>query len=188
MDISLPTPIARDLALRGDEDLHEKFLAVISRLTGGPVLATTTPEEIREKIAIIEAKTKLAVDRGEVAAQEFPLTHDFTGDSYVRSVGIEAGSFIVGKLHKHQHVNFISIGKVSVLTEFGHELIVAPRVLISPAGTKRILLVHEDMVWTGIHVTPERDLAAIEEQVIAKSYSQIGLPDPVVDLKKLEGD
>lgn len=165
----------------------EKFMALIARLTGGPITADTTPEEIRQKIVTIEAKMMLGAARGEFTPADFPLEHEFTSDSYVRTIRIPAGAFVVGKLHRHDHVNFISKGKVSIQTEFGHEVLTAPCRLISRAGTKRLLYIHEDMEWTGIHVTPERDLEKIEELVISKTYAGIGLPNPFIDFKKLEG-
>lgn len=168
-------------------DQDQRFMALVARLTGSPITPDTTPEEFRHKIMLVEAKMMLGAARGEFVEADFPLEHEFTPDTYVRTIHIPAGSFVVGKLHRHKHVNFISKGKVSVVTEWGHEVYTAPCRLISEAGTKRLLYIHEDLEWTSVHVTPERDLSVIEEQVIAKRYSDIGLPNPVIDFKKLEG-
>lgn len=102
-----------------------------------------------------------------------PLRHIFTTGVYAREIFIPKGTFIVGKIHKHDHLNFLSVGEVTVFTKDGTERIKAPRTMVSTAGTKRAVYAHEDTVWTTVHVTDETDLAKIEEQIIAKDYDEI---------------
>jgi hypothetical protein len=52
---------------------------------------------------------------------------------------------------------------------------------VSPAGTQRVVIVHEDMVWTTIHRTDKTDkdeafadLFMDESHVIADRVAQIG--------------
>ena len=98
------------------------------------------------------------------------LTHYFTDGAYARELKMPAGALIVGKIHKHAHLNFITTGKVAVATEFGEEIFTAPHTFVSLPGTKRVVYILEDTTWTTVHVTNETDLAKIEDQVIAKSY------------------
>jgi len=105
--------------------------------------------------------------------EECPLTHEFADGVYVRTIFIPKGMIIVGKIHRHAHPNFLMKGKVTVVTEDGGiQRLVAPIAMISPAGTKRVVFTHEDTVWTTVHVTEEKDLAKIEEVVIAKTYEE----------------
>ena len=100
-----------------------------------------------------------------------PLTHKFAPGVYVREIFIPKGTCIVGKIHKHDHPNFLMSGEVMVITEYqGREHLKAPLSIISKAGTKRIVLALEDTVWITVHATNETDLEKIEEVVIAKSY------------------
>jgi hypothetical protein len=86
------------------------------------------------------------------------------------------GMLLTSKIHKVCHPYFILKGEVSVLTETGTVRIKAPYSGVTPAGTKRVIYTHEDTVWTTVHVTKEKDLEAIEKEVIADTFESIGLP------------
>jgi hypothetical protein len=109
---------------------------------------------------------------------DMPLTHTFAPGAYARTILLPKGAVVVGKIHRHAHLNIISKGKVSVVTEFGRMDITGPHVFTSLPGTKRALCVVEECVWTTIHLTGETDLAKIEEQIIAKTYEE--LPPAIV--------
>jgi len=102
-----------------------------------------------------------------------PLTHSFSENIYVREIFIPKGMLIVGKIHKHQHPNFLLKGEVVVFTEGnGEEHLSAPCSMISEGGTKRALYSKTDLVWTTVHHNPTntRDLKELEKLVIADSY------------------
>lgn len=138
--------------------------------------------------ALADAMTQLKhVERGSVREQlyslqasmvglpevECPLQHVFAPGAYARTIFIPAGSVIVGKIHKHQHLNILSQGEVQVLTESGGvEHLRGPLTMVSPAGTKRAVYALTDVVWTTIHLTNETDLAKIEDETIAKTYEE----------------
>lgn len=102
-----------------------------------------------------------------------PVTHHFAPSVYAREIFMPAGSVVVGKIHKHAHLNIISKGRVIVSTEFGKKQLVAPCTFVSEAGTKRAVYIVEDCIWTTIHPTEETDLEKIEEHVIAKDYDAL---------------
>lgn len=121
---------------------------------------------------------------GEEADKLCPLTHHFAPGVYAREIFLPAGVTVVGKLHKHAHLNIISKGSVLVSTEKGNEQFDAPFTFTSYAGTKRAVHALEDTIWTTIHVTDKTDLEEIESEIIAKDYSEL----PGVDTPdKLEG-
>ena len=104
-----------------------------------------------------------------------PLKHHFTDGIYTREIFIPKGTYIVGKIHKHEHPNFLMQGSVRMITETGgYEELKAPRFMISKAGTKRALLALEDTVWITIHHNPKnkQELKGIESGVIAKDYKE----------------
>ena len=101
-----------------------------------------------------------------------PLKHTFSDGIYVRELTIPAGVFIVGKIHKHDHPNFLLSGEVIVVTEDGIEELKGPLSMISKAGTKRALYAKTKLVWTTIHTNPTNteNIEELEEHIIAPTY------------------
>lgn len=128
----------------------------------------TQPEgSFRAKIYALQANV------ASLPEIDFPLQHLFVPGAYARTIFLPKGSVIIGKIHKHQHFNILSQGQVDVVTESGGvERITGPKVMVSPAGTKRAVYALEDTIWTTIHLTNETDLTKIEEEVIAKTYAE----------------
>ena len=46
-----------------------------------------------------------------------PLKHSFADGIYVREIFIPKDTVIVGKIHRHDHPNFLMSGRVIVITE-----------------------------------------------------------------------
>tara|TARA_R110000823_G_scaffold312410_1_gene439038 strand:+ start:87 stop:581 length:495 start_codon:yes stop_codon:yes gene_type:complete len=144
----------------------------------------------KASISALELAMLSLLDQGELVDAETScvLTHRFAPKSeeygcytYARELSIPAGSLIVGKIHKHAHISFLLSGKIVVVSESGREVMEAPRTFVSEAGVKRAGYVLEDCVITNVHLTEygsEDDLNKIEEEVIAKTYSEIGMAEP----------
>jgi hypothetical protein len=142
-------------------------------------------KQFRENIQKVEAGMKEAIANGQLEStlDQCTLKHYFTPIddkygccSYAREMTIPKGTLIIGKIHRHEHLNIISKGKVSVSTEFGTKYLEAPCTFISEVGLKRAVIAEEDTIWTTIHLTKgnsEADLADIEEEVIAPSYEAL---------------
>lgn len=99
--------------------------------------------------------------------------HFFAPGIYARMIFIPAGNVIVGKIHKHETMNIICKGKISIATEEGNVVVEAPCVVNSSPGIKKAGYAIEDTWWINIHPTDETDLDKIEEQFIAKDYDEI---------------
>lgn len=102
-----------------------------------------------------------------------PLKHSFSDGIYVREIFIPANAKLTGKIHKHQHPNFLMSGVVKVITETGgEEMLYAPCSMISEPGTKRALYAVTDLIWITVHLNPTntQDLQKLEKIVIAESY------------------
>ena len=123
----------------------------------------------RNKIMNLQSCLEVMAETDPV---DCPLVHHFAPGLYAREILLPKDSLVVGKIHKHSHVNNISKGSVIVYTEFGMEEYHAPCQFISKPGTKRAVYALEDTVWTTYHPTNETDLEIIEEQVIAKSFDE----------------
>lgn len=137
----------------------------------------------REKILTLQAAMvseleAAGVDRVQELDRLCPLKHVFAPGGackhvYGREIFIPAGTAIVGKIHKHAHLNMLMKGKVSVFTEKGREDFVGPLMMVSQAGTKRAVYAHEDTVWVTVHLTNDTDLEKIEDEIIAKDFDEL---------------
>lgn len=105
-----------------------------------------------------------------------PVKHSFSDGMYVREIFIPKGTILTGKIHRHDHPNFLMSGEVEVMTESGGvEILKGPCSMISPAGTKRVVRAIEDAVWITVHANESNttDLKKLEENIIAKTYDDL---------------
>jgi hypothetical protein len=158
-------------------------------VTYDPVLFQNTPAKVkfRQDILTVQDGLQKLINDGAVEStlEDCTLKHYFTPKdekygccTYAREMLIPKGTLIIGKIHRHQHLNFISKGKVTVFTEFGQKHLKAPCTFISEVGLKRAVYAEEDTLWTTVHLTEfegEENLSKIESEVIAPSYNEMGL-------------
>ena len=137
----------------------------------GAPLGVETVKSIEGCPSFREAVLNLQNRLMEFPQVDLPLRHHFAEGQYGREIFIPKGMLVVGKIHKHSHVNIISMGDVTVATEFGVQRLKAPCTFVSKPGTKRALYTHEDTIWTTVHVTEETDLGKIESEIIATTYA-----------------
>ena len=128
---------------------------------------TNNPLSIREKIETLEKEMFKAPQL------QIGTAHHFAKGLYAREIFIPKGTLLTGKIHKHEHLNIISKGEITVLTENGLKKIKAPFTMVSLPGTKRVGFAHEDTVWTTIHASNETDLGKLEQELIAKDFNDI---------------
>jgi hypothetical protein len=130
------------------------------------VETTATPIELRNKIEQLEAAMFQMVEH----QVHIEPVHHFADGTYCREITIPKGTTLTGKIHKTEHINIISKGDISVLTENGIQRIKAPCTIVSKPGTKRVGFAHEDTVWTTVHATNEKDLEQLELELIAPTH------------------
>ena len=144
----------------------------------------TQDTRVRHNIVTLEREIKTFNAEHGLAEPECPLIHAFAPGAYGRQIFIPKETLVVGKIHKHAHLNFLMKGKVLVATEEGPKTYEAPLMMVSKAGTKRVVYTYEDTIWATVHLTNETDLEKIEEEIIAKDYEEFdALQDP--DLAQL---
>lgn len=151
----------------------------------------------RQDILVVQDGLQKLIAQGalESTLEDCTLKHYFSPKdekygccTYAREMMIPKGTLIIGKIHRHQHLNFISKGKVVVFTEFGEKHLEAPCTFISEVGLKRAVYAEEDTLWTTVHMTEfesEAELDKIEQEVIAPSYDEMGLIASVDALPEL---
>jgi len=147
------------------------------------------PDKIkfRDDILKVQEGMQQMIANGEMRGnlKDCTLTHLFTPkdekfgcSTYAREMMIPKGTLIIGKIHRHQHLNFITKGRVKVFTEFGEKHLEAPCTFISEVGLKRAVYAEEDTIWTTVHLTEfsdESELDKIEQEVISPTYEEMGL-------------
>ena len=130
-----------------------------------------TALQLGRRAAILHLQATIQNEGLEIGADSCPVQHHFAPGAYAREMRLPAGIVVVGKIHKHAHVNVISQGPVRVFTEHDGVLeYAAPYTFVSSPGTKRVVYVLEDTVWTTVHVTDKTDLADIEREVISTDF------------------
>ena len=81
-----------------------------------------------------------------------PLVHKFTDGMYIREIFMPAGSLWTSKIHKTEHPYVVSYGKVAVSIDADEWYeITAPYTGITTPGTRRVLFILEDCIWTTFH-------------------------------------
>ncbi len=130
--------------------------------------------QLKRREAILRLQDAIISEGRDVGPASCPVKHHFAPGSYGREMALPAGLVVVGKIHKHAHINVISKGRVQVFTEQEGVLeLAAPCTFVSSPGTKRVVHVLEETVWTTVHVTDKTDLAEIEREVIATDFMEV---------------
>ena len=130
--------------------------------------------QLGRREAIMRLQDAIISEGLDVGPASCPVKHHFAPGSYGREMTLPAGLVVVGKIHKHAHINVISKGRVQVFTEQEGVLeLAAPCTFVSSPGTKRVVHVLEETVWTTVHVTDKTDLAEIEREVIATDFMEV---------------
>jgi len=164
--------------IRGDlNPVTAYFCKLITEKTGLLITTETPALEIRKMICTFEALMRTAVSDGEIidSNPDYVIKNHFASGVYAREMHIPAGHIVVGKIHRNENLHFLSKGSATVITEEGGiEVVHAGQMMKSPVGVKRLLITHEDVVWTVLHATTETDVDKIELAVIAKSYADLG--------------
>lgn len=136
----------------------------------GDVQNRTYVELVRD----VQSKVQNGIDNGEMSEGETPVIHHFAPKVYMRQMDVKAGTLVVSKMHRTEHLNILLKGGVTVVTENGIQYFKAPMILKSMPGTKRIGYFHEDSSWMTVHPTNQTDVEEIEKEVI--------VPEEDVDL------
>jgi hypothetical protein len=132
--------------------------------------------EYRKSLVNLENELKYqAKNNNELVigdSEKFPLKHMFAHGVYVREMKMEKDTFVLGKIHQHDHIWFLLIGKLLVETEKGVEQYIAPCYVKASGGTQRLIRALEDSIFVNIYGNPNNNenLSDLENEIIAKNY------------------
>lgn len=148
--------------------------------------------QVRDRIANLEQEMRARPDQFDPECKDFPVRHFKAPGMVARQMLIPKGMLIVGKIHKHAHLNHISYGHVKVETEHGSREIKGPETFTSEVGTKRAVVALEDTLWTTFHLNPndydpenEDEMKKFEAEIIAKSYDELPAPASHKEVKEV---
>ena len=117
----------------------------------------------------IEEIRDLLVESGGTLKENLDIlgmNHSFTDGIYCREMTIPPETLLIGKIHKHEHHNFLTKGSIMVVTEEGGvELLQAPMMVVSKPGTQRVGYALTETIWTCVHKNEDNitDLDMLEE-------------------------
>jgi hypothetical protein len=121
-------------------------------------------ELFKEQLDIV----KLEEEWGKLPQVEIPLTHDFIGGVYLRTILIPAGTLVIGKRHRYETCNLLLSGEMS--TYMGKDIPVrrdkGPAFFKSKPEVKKLGYAHTNSIFVNIIPTLEMDLDEIEKKII----------------------
>ena len=131
----------------------------------------------------MDQKSKMDIFEAELAKHpqiQIPVIHRFTDGMYIREVHVPAGIIFTSRTHKTQHPFVISAGVATIVNEKGERFVVmSPYTGITEPGTRRIFVVHMDMVLTTFHRTDITDPDAwveenteLESKMLPRGFQQ----------------
>jgi hypothetical protein len=176
----------KNVADRDPMPVEERELGFRS-VPGDTALAAAVEEPLTDPAAMREKILALENTMRQMPQVEIQTTHHFAPGIYMREIFIPKGVTLTGKIHRTEHMNILSQGDLSVLTENGIKRLKASTVVKSHPGIKRVGYAHEDSVWITVHPNPsdERDTAKLEETLIARSFDELSLP---IEKKQIQGE
>ncbi len=138
-----------------DSEASRSGVVVIDPRASGAAMASNP-----EATAAIDALEQAMVGAGEI---DLPLEHAFLPGLYVRTIFMPAGTLLTSKIHKTKHPYVITKGSVSVWIDgVGWERLEAGHRGVTLPGTRRVLYIHEDCVWTTYHPIGEMGIGRLD--------------------------
>lgn len=120
-----------------------------------------------EKVLAIEAVMR---EKGTPIVIE--ARHYFAPGLYAREITIPKDTLATSKIHLFEHIDIISKGEISVLTDEGMKRIKAPATFVSKPGLKRIGYAHEETVWISIIACNETDPEKAEKLLVVDTQEE----------------
>ena len=97
--------------------------------------------------------------------EDFPITHEFSDQLYMRKMKMKAWSFVISAVHHTAHFWFLLQGRIAVNTNGDMVEHIAPCYESSLEGAKRIIYCLEDCLFINVHKNPTntKNIDEIEE-------------------------
>lgn len=110
--------------------------------------------------------------------------HFFAPGVYGRVMHAPAGTVVIGKAHRTEHLCVLLKGRMKVTNSDGIvKEISAPLVFTVPGGSKKAAFVIEDASFMNIHPTDTTDIEQIEQKVIIPEQEYRTLINKQLDME-----
>ena len=135
-----------------------------------PLKSLKLQDEVNERVESVEGKM-LAHPMAKLA-KDYHVEHRFSDGVYVRQILMPRGDTVIGAKHRTRHLNIIQQGRAAVIMDGELQIIQAPMIFESAPGVRKVLhILDGPMIWATVHVTTERDLDKLQEQLIEHSQT-----------------
>jgi len=127
------------------------------------LISTGSREIAKSRDEVIDVVENIIANQPQV---ECPVTHRFTPNMYIREVFVPAGTILTSEIHKEEHPHVLSLGRITMWDGEGGEVTVsAPYCGVTKANARRVVLVHEDCIFTTFHVTDKTTVEEAENDI-----------------------
>ena len=127
------------------------------------LISNRSNEIVKSRDEVIDVVENIIANQPQI---ECPVTHRFTKDMYIREVFVPAGTILTSEIHKNEHPHVLSLGKITMWDGEGGEITVtAPYCGITKENARRVVLVHEDCIFTTFHVTEAKNVEDAEKDI-----------------------
>lgn len=127
------------------------------RLADGSLIQQGEKRNMLSRAGVEELEGALLKIEGSTECSRLRLSHHFAPGIYVREIFMPAGEFVIGAEHTSEHFNVVLTGRASIIADGEVVEVVAPATFVSRAGVRKVLQIHEDMIWQTIHANPENE-------------------------------
>ena len=123
-------------------------------------------EQLNANVPNKEQIDRLQEEISKMPQANVVTEHYFSDGMYCRKVFRNAGTLIVGKIHKKDHFFMCAQGEIIAWTEKGMKKLVAGDIIECKVGTKRVTLATMDSIGITVHKTDKTNLDDIEAELI----------------------
>ena len=131
-------------------------------------------------VGLQEAAERFAKENPELSVEEPEPVNFFCKNLYARWLEIPANSFVIGRIHKYEHLFMVASGVATVIDATGTHERAAPWMGVSPMGAQRIIHAVTDTIICTFHPN-------VNEAADMKEEMSFGNPKDFVAYAGLEG-
>jgi quercetin dioxygenase-like cupin family protein len=142
--------------------------------------------KLNTKVPTREEIERLQTEMAKMPQVELNTEHYFNDGMYCRKLFIKAGSLIVGKVHKKDHLFICAKGQIITWSETGMRTLNASDVIESKASTKRVILALTDAAVITVHKTDKIDITDVEADLVEDDPLALYGPGNILKDKLIE--
>jgi hypothetical protein len=117
------------------------------------------------------------------------VQHYFANGAYVREMIMPANTLVVGRIHKHETINVLLEGELTVIDEHGNKTdLKAPHVFVAPAGNQKAAYTKTPIKWLNCFSCETTDPDEALELLTCETMQEYNKYIDEQDVKKLASD